>query len=78
MKVHELAAWLQAFPDQDAEVQVFEHKDGGGYYMQGGSVRRVPFDPETMTEYTDFRGSSWVKPEDGYYNKRYLFLGDEK
>jgi hypothetical protein len=42
MKVRELIAWLQAFEDQDATVQVVQHSTSGcGHYEQGARARDV-------------------------------------
>lgn len=75
MKVHELAEWLKAFPDQDADVLVVEHSDGYGYYDQGGNACETEFDLEKHVEYTDMRGNQFVTPEKPYYNQRTLLLG---
>lgn len=76
MKVHELAGWLAAFPDQDAEVTVIRHVNEGGHYMQGGSCSEVPFDPELHHTYTDMRGNPFVPVGAPYENARTLLLGE--
>lgn len=77
MKVHELVKWLQAFEDQDAEVQVLVHTSGTGYYDQGGNVSTEAFNPEEHAEYTDFRGNHLVKETESFFNGRFLLLGSE-
>lgn len=74
MNVKELAEWLQRFQDQDAEVLIVRHTCGTGCYDQGGNATEEPFDPD-YTEYTDFRGNQFVKPDAPYFNRRYLLLG---
>ena len=76
MKVRELIQWLAAFEDQDADVEVVQHKSGRDYYEQGGTARAVAFDPEKYAEYTDFRDNQFVKPDAPYYNTRTLLLGE--
>lgn len=78
MTVVELIEWLKAFHDQEAIVQVIEHTSGTGYYDQGGNIAVAEFNPVEHVSYTDFRGNSFVKEWDTWYNKRYLFLGSEK
>lgn len=75
MNVRELIAFLETIEDQDAEVMVVEHKSGTGYYDQVGSASEVSFDEKVHIEYTDFRGNRFVKPEQDFYNKRYLLIG---
>jgi hypothetical protein len=60
MKVRELVEWLQAFDDQDAEVEVVSHQSRGGYYEQGGTACTVTFDPREHADYTDLRGNRFV------------------
>lgn len=76
MKVHELATWLAAFPDQDAEVEVVKHCSEGGYYQQGGTCSVAVFDPAKHAEYTDLRGNPYVKPGSPSENARTLLLGE--
>ena len=76
MKVKELIAWLSAFPDQDADVEVVQHTSGTGYYDQGGNARSEPFDPERHAEYTDLRGNPHVKPDAPWKDARTLMLGE--
>jgi len=60
--------------DQGATVEVVEHKDGRGYYNQGGQAYQEEFDPTKHLEYTDMRGNQFAvgKP---YENKRTLLIG---
>jgi hypothetical protein len=76
MKVRELAQWLAAFKDQEADVEVVYHTSGTGYYDQGGNATTVAFDPEKHTTYTNFRGNQFVKPDEHWYNTSILLLGD--
>ena len=75
MKVKELAEWLLAFHDQDAEVQVVDHFSGTGYYDQGGNAYQEFFNTDLHTEYTNFVGNKFVKDTEPHYNKSYLLLG---
>jgi hypothetical protein len=74
MKVRELIAWLQAFPDQDATVEVLHCTTGQPYYQQGGVTGAVEFDPEKHAEYTDMRGNQWAKGKP-WENSHTLLLG---
>ena len=76
MKVHELAKWLAAFEDQDADVDIVSHTRGTGYYDQGGNARTVTFHPDKHAEYTDMRGNPHVPPGATYENSRTLLLGE--
>jgi hypothetical protein len=67
MTVAELATWLLTFEDQDADVEICDLELG----------RAVAFDPKKHANYVDLRGNQFVKPEDSYYNKRTLTLGEE-
>lgn len=73
MTVREFIKWLET-QDQDATVEVVYHTAGRGYYDQGGNVTTREFDP-SLSEYTDFRGNQFVKPEDPRFNKRTLLIG---
>ena len=61
MTVSQLIEWLKT-QDQDATVEVVQHKSEGGYYQQGGTVRIVQFSPE-LSEYTDTRGNIFITPD---------------
>ena len=74
MTVSQLIEWLKT-QDQDATVNVIQHKSGGGYYLQGGTAQEVPFSPE-LSEYIDMRGNEFVTPDKPYYNERTLLLGE--
>ena len=75
MKVREVAAWLAAFHDQDADVEVVLHSDDGGYYSQGGTAQAGLFDPAEHADYTDMRGNPHVPPGAPYRDSRTLLLG---
>lgn len=80
MTVREFIEWLKT-QDQDATVQVVQHKSSGGtnsYYMQGGEAQVVDFNQDNpdLFEYTDFRSNQFVKPDAPYYNQRYLLIGE--
>lgn len=75
MKVREVVAWLAAFPDQDADLEVILHQDAGGYYSQGGTAMTVRFDPAEHAQYTDLRGNPHVPPDAPYKDSRTLLLG---
>lgn len=76
MNVRELAAWLAAFEDQDAEVEVVQHTHGSGYYDQGGTAAPVPLDLTRHVEYTDLRGNPHIDPDAPYFERRTLLLGE--
>lgn len=84
MNVKELITWLQAFPDQEAVVQVMKHdNNSGSYYCQGGTMEIIDFNPEGAYtsynegyEYTDFRENPFVKENCPHYNLRTLLLGE--
>jgi hypothetical protein len=65
--VSELIEWLKT-QDQEAIVQVLVRSQFGDYCSEEDFD--IPF-----SEYTDFRGNQFVKPEHEYFNKRYLLLG---
>lgn len=75
MKVRELIKWLQAFGDQDADVEIIEHTSGSNVYEQGGSIVQAVFDPAVHAEYSDMRGNQFVPPGAPYADKRTLLLG---
>jgi len=75
VKVSEFIAFLQQFPDQDADVLVVEHHSGRSLYDQGGNVQTVEFDPALHIEYTDLRGNPFVKPTAEYFEQRTLLIG---
>jgi hypothetical protein len=72
MNVRELAQWLSAFEDQDAEIEVVQHSRGTGYYDQGGTASVVAFDPGRHVTYTDLRGNPYARGEE----VRTLLLGE--
>ena len=72
--VEQLIEFLKT-QDQKAIVQIIEHSSGTGYYDQGGSASEEDIDLEKHISYTDFKGNSFVKPEDSFFNKAYLLLG---
>jgi hypothetical protein len=74
MKIKEFIKWLET-QDQDAIIKVVAHKSGRGYYDQGGTASKVEFDPSNHVEITDFRGNSFVTPDDDFYNKIHILLG---
>lgn len=78
--VREFIQWLETFPDQDATVEILEHTSEGGYYCQGGTVDKIEFDVNNPDHYmyTDLRGNPFISVERDYFNKRYLFIGNEK
>lgn len=76
MNVKELAEWILAFHDQDAEVNiVYHHRNGTGYYDQGGNACEETFDPNKHVEYTNFKGNPFVQETAEHYNKSYVLLG---
>jgi hypothetical protein len=75
MKVKELAQWLLAFEDQDADVMVIKHTRGSGHYDQGGTVGVVPLDADVIT-YTDLRGNPFAKEDSPYHGSHTLLLGE--
>ena len=76
MKVRELAAWLAAFEDQDAEIAVVSHTSGTGHYDQGGNATEEAFDPARHVTYTDLRGNPHIGPDRPCYGARTLLLGE--
>lgn len=76
MKVRELVKWLEQFQDQDATVEVIEHRSGSDYYDQGGTCHSVPFDPARHADYRDLRGNPYIKPDNPSYVARTLLLGE--
>ncbi len=74
MTVQEFIKYLET-QDQEATVEVVHHKEGRGYYDQGGTAELRDFDPEVHVEYTDFRGNSHVKESDDFFNRRFLRIG---
>lgn len=76
MTVREMIEWLKT-QDQDAEVEVLMKESGCGW-DSGDYVTTVTFDASNrdLWDYTDFRGNPHVKPDEPYYGKRYLKLGD--
>lgn len=75
MTVSELITWLQT-QDQGATVTCLVHDSRGSYYEQGGTCSEEEFTPD-YSEYTDFRGNQFVKPDAPYYNRRFLLIGDK-
>ena len=74
MTVSEFIEWLKT-QDQGATVYCVTHDRNGSYYEQGGTATTKPFTPE-LSCYTDFRGNSFVKPEEKHYNTRELLIGE--
>lgn len=81
MTVAEMIEWLKT-QDQEAIVRVVKHSNRDSYYMQGGSVEEIDFDPnpgpdtyDGTFQYTDFRDNPFVKPDAPHYNQRFLLLG---
>ena len=68
MNVKELAAWLAAFEDQDAMIEVMVPGADGIYSS-------VEFDPDKHTGYIDFRGNKFVQPSSEWHNAHILLLG---
>jgi len=63
MTVAEYIEWLKTMP-QDAKVEVLDHSDDHGYYMQGGSCTVVEFN---TTE-------NWRHPKDWYIDGEHFEL----
>lgn len=74
MKVRELVQWLQAFPDQEAEVQVIQHSRGEGWEFDKTHV--ADFDPARHAHYVDFRGNQFMRPTYPHYDSSTLLLGE--
>lgn len=73
--VRQLAAWLAAFADQEATVEVVVHRRDGSPYERGGTARTAPFAPSHHAEYTDLRNNKFIKPGQPGYNTHTLLLG---
>ena len=58
MIVSELIEFLTLL-NQNAIVEVLEHKAGTGYYDQGGTCRTVEFNP-VYSEYYDCNGKAYL------------------
>lgn len=71
--VAQLIEWLKT-QDQEAWVEVVRKVEGRSY--NGDSAEAVWFDPENHSNYTDFRGNQFVKPDAPNYNRRHLLLGE--
>lgn len=67
MTVSELIEWLKT-QDQEAVVQVLVRSQFGDHCSE------EEFNT-SLAEYTDFRGNPFVKPEQSFFNKRFLLLG---
>ncbi|MCA1800575.1 MAG: hypothetical protein LC687_04050 [Actinobacteria bacterium] len=71
MTVREFREWLEAFPDQDAIVQIVE--------SDRDSVSEEDFRPDAngneTWDYYDFRGNDHVKGTSPLRDKRFLVLG---
>lgn len=74
MTVSQLIDWLKT-QDQEATVEIVNHKSGHQYYTQGGTALVVDFDPTQHAEYTDLRGNQFITPLAPHYNRRSLLLG---
>jgi len=74
MTVKDFIKWLQT-QDQGAIVEVVQHRSGSGYYEQGGTVSVQSFEPNKYSDYTDFRGNKFVKPEHPHFELRTLLIG---
>lgn len=77
MIVKDFIAWLQT-QDQEAIVEIVNHRSGGSYYEQGGTASWDDFDKDKQWEhweYVDFRDNQFVKPHADYFGKRYLRIG---
>lgn len=72
MIVSEFIKWLKT-QDQGATVEVLHGIASRNW--EGDSYRKVDFDPEKHSDYTDMRGNPFAvgKP---YENSRTLFLGE--
>jgi len=75
MSVRQMIEWMSTFEDQDAIVEVVVHRDGRGYYDQGGNAETMEFNPEQHVEYTDMRGNQFVHEGNPYYNRRSVVFG---
>jgi len=75
MNVRQMIEWMSTFEDQDAIVEVVVHREGRGYYDQGGNAETEEFNPEQHVEYTDLRGNKIINESAPYYNRRSVVLG---
>jgi hypothetical protein len=75
MKVRDFIEWLKT-QEQDATVEVISHKNGRGYYEQGGTAYNVEFDPEKHVDICDLRGNSQITPDKSYYNSVTILIGE--
>ena len=76
MTVKEFIKWLKK-QDQEAIIECVVHDKSGGYYEQGGTATLKEFAPD-LSDYTDFRGNQFVKPDAPNYNKRFLLIGESE
>ena len=76
MNVKEFAKWLKT-QDQEATIMCLVHNSSGSYYEQGGTCREEEFTTE-HSEYTDFRGNPFVKPDAPHAECRFLLIGKKE